>query len=126
MMRAASRAVPEQGAVADGDEADDGGVAGAAGTDGAGAGGITRALGAGAAAGGIAGALIGGGTTADSPDVGGRLTLDCRPTGSTRRERSSRRAETRLSSAAIASRRVDSAVSCRLVSADCSRLRRSI
>src|ERR1700693_4103433 len=99
------------GAVADGGEADEGGIAGAAGVDGAGAGGITRALGAGAAAGGGAapgggtdGALIGGGTPADPPDVCGRFTLDCRPAGSTRRERSSRRAETRLSSAAIAPR----------------------
>jgi hypothetical protein len=108
-----------------GGEPDDGGIAGVAGVDGAGAGGITRTLGVGAAAGGIAGALIGGGTTADPPDVGGRFTFDCRPADSTRRERSSRRAETRLSSAAIASRRVDIAVSCRLVSADCSRLRRS-
>src|SRR5580765_8011727 len=110
------------GAVPDGDGADDGGIAGAVGTDGAGAGGITRAL----AAGGAAGALIGGGTTVGSPDVGGRLTLDCRPPGSSCRERSSRRAETRLSSAAIPSRRVDRAVSCRLVSLDCSRLLRSI
>src|SRR6185369_12257676 len=110
---------------ADGGEPDDGGIAGGAGVDGAGAGGTTRTLGAGAAAGGIAGGLIGAGTAAEPPDVGGRFTLGCRPPGSTRRERSSRRAETRLSSAAIASRRVDIAVSCRLVSADCSRLRRS-